>query len=65
MKAPFIPPKNKLISNTEVKKMEKQELPVLDEIIRDQGNIKPYDPKRLKDKNWVIFYYFNPQDAEF
>ncbi|KAL4498348.1 hypothetical protein ABPG72_013154 [Tetrahymena utriculariae] len=51
LKAPYIPPKDKLISDQEIMKMENAAKSVIQEVKIEQGNVK-YDKDKAKDPEW-------------
>jgi len=53
LKPPYIPPKEKMMSDNDIKKMENTSKKVTDEIENDlKGHVKKYNPDKVKDKKW-------------
>jgi len=53
LKPPYVPPKEKLISDTEIKKMEQMNKKVYNEIEEEQKtNPKKYKKELASDPNW-------------
>ena len=51
IKPPYVPPKEKMISDKEMQKSEALAKPVLEEIKGEQGKVE-YKREKAKDPNW-------------